>query len=67
MLSLSVSWCPVGRLRHWCSSDIYAFHRYTGNSTYLCTTWASSFESNLWVEPIVFTSNLPSACALYTQ
>ena len=29
---------------------------------------ASSFESNLWVEPIVFTSNLPVRLrSLYTQ
>ena len=28
---------------YWVTTDIYAFHRYTGNSAYLCTTQEKQF------------------------
>ncbi len=49
-------------------SDIYAFHRYTGNSASLYRTLAGSFECNSQVEPGDFTSDLQNRLrTLYAQ
>src|SRR5438445_9631415 len=48
--------------------DIYAFHRYTGNSTHLSHTPARQFRLKLRVEPGDFTGDLPHRLrALYAQ
>ncbi len=58
LLRLSVSISPGGRLRHGVPSYIYAFHRYTGNSTTLYRTLAQWFWMQFRVEPGISPSNL---------
>ena len=50
---------PVSRLRHWCSSNIYAFHRYTRNSRLPSDTLVRRFQCSTGVGPLAFTSDLP--------
>ncbi len=49
-------------------SDIYAFHRYTGNSASLYRTLARQFRMQFQVEPGDFTSDLQNRLrTLYAQ
>ncbi len=48
--------------------DIYAFHRYTGNSAILYHTPVSQYQMPSQVEPGAFTSDLPNRLrTLYAQ
>ncbi len=48
--------------------DIYAFHRYTGNSAILYHTQLASIKCHSQVEPGAFTSDLPNRLrTLYAQ
>ncbi len=48
--------------------DLYAFYRYTGNSTFLYRTLARQYQMHSQVEPRAFTSDLTRRLhALYAQ
>ncbi len=49
-------------------SDIYAFHRYTGNSVFLYHSLVKQYRTRLRVEPVDLTPDLQDRLhALYAQ
>ena len=64
--SLNVSYRPVSCLRHWCSPNIYAFHRYTRNS-YLLRYSSTVFQCSPGLSPRLSHQTCCSSTLLYTQ